>query len=785
MFGKGSSYWLKEYISAILRFSNYFCEFREEINNVFHNYEYFENHFKGKRYFSRKLDNKTYKYRKDYKKLERLNKNKRYPIIKGVIDEIYQENNSLIPFDKIRKFCDYNINQISMNNVFDNGILENRLKFVNRRGFELKKVYSCEEIISFDTETYKGVCKLICRNDNKNNDKTDKLLKPNFILNPTFEDCLDFLTYHINNPNVYRFYFNIDFDITAILKLYNKFDKLLFMQKISKGITVKYISKKYNKKLKKIIKRIYILKWIPNRMLSIRVDGRKKRTIIFADLYTFYNCGLGIAGQKYLKKSKFDMDGNKLNTDINYWNKNEEKIIKYCINDCNLTNDLAKLLIDTIVDNGLYLPKQLISPASLAKQFFRFENYIPQLMDTPIKITQIAKNCYYGGRFEVLKRGFFDKLYLYDIVSQYPTFIKNLPDMYNGSWKIYKNIKELPKNQCIGYFECLIKIPMEEILPTIPIRKHNLLIFPNGTFLGYFTWYDLDLMRDYIIFIKKAYIYEINEKNFKPFSDKIDSLMNKKKLINKKKNELAYNLVKLTMNSLYGCFIETHENYYYYPINQEFYKRYKSGILFNPIYASQITAFGRWSVIKDIPKVKRKDIVAIHTDSILTDFNCFEPIEYLKKGKNLGNWNLENKGKSLIIGTGLYQIDKKVKTRGIPLKSVNDWFKLFKKNKNKENIIFNIKHMKKIREALVQDKNIINANRMFDIEKKLSCNCDLKRTWYDNFKNFEDLLNRNISSKPNYSYQEEFSLSLNPIVVSQTENIPLELTSFILNKSPY
>ena len=678
------------------------------------------------------------------------------------LKDIYKKYGVIYPKNRIKSY--YNANEISMNKNFNPDNKENRLKFTNRN-LMIKKNYDCKEVLGFDTETYQGTCKLICRNDIKNSRK--KI----YILNPTFDDCIEFLTYHINKSNVYRFFFNIDFDITSILKLYNRNDKLLFMEKISKGINVEYVNEKHS----------YNFKWIRNRMFSIKVKGRKKRAIVFSDIYTFYNLSLGKAGLKYLNIGKNKIDGNKLNTDLKYWNKNLEKIIKYCIKDCNLTKDLGKLLIDKINELGLGLSKLLISPASLSKHNFRYNNYISSLKHTPIKITQIAYNSYFGGRFEVLKRGYFHKLYLYDIVSQYPKFIKELPNMSSGYWKMFKNLKELPKEECIGYFKVLVKIPMKEILPTLPIKKKNLVVFSNGTFLNWFTWYDLDLMRNYIIEIKKAYIFQ-DVYNNKPFFDKIQELFDKKNGIDKKKDELGYNITKLSMNGLYGCFIEKHENWYYNEDKKEFYRRFKSGILFNPIYASQITAFGRWSVIKDIPNNKKEHIIAIHTDSIITDIDCSK---YLNIGKILGNWNLENKGKGVIIGTGIYQIGKKVKTRGIPFKLVKNWFKLIKKNKNKESIIFVIKHFKKIREALVQDKSIINTNRMFDIEKKLSCNCDLKRNWYDEFSNFNDLINRNITSLPYFSFEEEISFGLNPIVISSSQNIALDLTISILKNSPY
>jgi len=700
---------------------------------------------------------------KDIENFENLVKSKYfYDKSNKWIKNRYKDIKAIYPKKKIKNY--YKPNTITINKRFNPNDFENRLSFTNKR-LDISRIYGCSEVIAIDTETYEGSCKLICRNVNGSK------RKKNYILNPTFDNCLEFLTYHINNKDVYRFMFNIDFDVQSILKLYPYSDKLDFIDKLSKGITLEYTNKKHT----------YKITWIRSKMLSIKVKGRKKRAIVISDLYTFYNLSLGKAGKKYLKYGKDKIDGNKLNTNLEYWKKKENDIIKYCIKDCNLTKDLGWLLVDTIKDNGLKLPKFLISPASISKQNFRFKNYIPDLRHTSIDITQIAYNCYFGGRFEVLKRGYFENAYLYDIVSQYPKMIRELPDLFNGFWIKKKNLKELPKKQCIGYFKCLVKIPMNEILPTLPTKYKGLVCFSNGTFINWFTWFDLDLMRKYIVSIKKGIIFEPNSNNFNPFSEKIDELVYKKKSINKKENEMAYNTVKICMNGLYGCFIERHENYYIDNDNN-ISKRFKAGILFNPIYASQITAFGRWSVIKDIPKTKRKHIIAIHTDSIITNIDCSK---WLNIGKELGNWNLESSGKTIIIGTGLYQIGKIVKTRGIPFKFVKDWFKLFRKNKNKKSIKFVIKHMRKVREAIIQDKSVINMNRMFDIERTVNCNADLKRTWIDEFITFNDLKNRNIYSLPYYSFDTEFSLSLNPIIISQIENIPLNQVYYTLKESGY
>jgi len=545
-------------------------------------------------------------------------------------------------------------------------ILDNGLKISNRR-LSTKKLYSCEKVLAFDTETYKGSCKLLACSGSK------------YLLNPSFLDCIKFLFYLADNTKTYRFFYNLDFDITSILKLWkskkSKVRNKWILKKIhwlKNGISIRYKG--------------YILKWLKGRMFSIKNISRRK-TVVFTDIFSFFKVGLNKSSEKYLKDVKInDIDGNLLNTSLDYWNKRENDIIDYCIQDCILTKKLGLLLIDSIQKVGLPLPKYLVSSASLSKQFFRHNGFIPKISHIPEILLQISYDCYFGGRFEMFKRGFFDNLFLYDIVSQYPFFIKDLLSLRDGLWK---KTTIIPKEKCFGYFNVKIDIPKDYVIPTIPITHKGVNKFPNGIIEKWLTWFDIDLIREYIIEVKEGYVFyesalcKTNPKNnHKPFKDKIDFLFQKKQKLKGKLPELDYNLVKLCMNALYGCFIEIHKNYDVFD-NYEL----KSGVLYNSVYASQITAFGRWSVIKDIPRKKYNNIIAIHTDSIISNI----PLDkYLDIGKQLGQWNLEKEGKGIILNTGMYQIDDLIKTRGIPKRFIGNWFKFCKKNLKLESKSFEI-----------------------------------------------------------------------------------------------
>jgi len=722
------------------------------------------------------------------------NRLKKWSVFKNIISYFYCNNllNSFSFIDKIEiiycnvRKCRKSIREMDKEN--DIMPIKKRLRNIDnpytlRNGLKYKPTIKrltkdnvCNDVISYDCETYKGNCKLLVSSLGKNQ---NYYYPKNKNEKATFEGCIDFLLQYIDKKGVYRTFFNIDFDIQAILKLYHKSNRIEFVDKLSKGITLdyKYISTKT--KREKHVK----LTWLKSRLFEIR-DVKRKRNVFFTDLYLFVKQSLNEASKKYLNERKIDdIDGNLLNNSKDYWNKRYDDILEYCYKDCKLTDNLTRLLCESIVDIGLKLPKYLVSYASISKQNFRHKDfleniYYPNLKYTPIKIVQIAYDCYYGGRFEVLKRGYFKKLFLYDINSQYPTIIKELPDLENGNWIVKKLKKnELPKKKCIGYFKCQLNIPDNCRISTV-LKKDGIVRYPNGFIWSTFTWFDLDLIREYIVSDIKAYIFEPNERNFKPFEKTVDWFYDSKAKFKVIKNSMKYTICKFGLNAFYGCNIERNVKIKLYK-NREF-KEYRAGILFNPIYASQITAFGRWSVIKDIPKNEQNHIIGIHTDSIISDIKLNK---YLDIGKDLGQWNLEKKGKGLIINTGMYQIDNLCKSRGIPKKLIdNNWFLFAKKHRKEKEVKLVIKHMKKLREALVRDKSIEFVNTMSEIKRSVNINSDTKRHWIREFENFNDLLKNNIDSLPFISYDYRFELNPNPLIVSKQENISLVQTRFILKE---
>jgi len=587
--------------------------------------------------------------------------------------------------------------------------------FVKNKKRYRKTSFNFTNVIGFDTETYKGKCKMICKSMGQNDT----------LYNGNFKQILDFMFYNARETKYYRFFYNLGFDISAILKVWNNLEQIKLLKE---GFSVKYEN--------------YTLSYLENKLFTIK---KNKKSVIFTDLWQFYKCGLDDAGFEYLSRRKFhNINAEKLNTNLIYWDKNYNEIRKYCLRDCEILKDLGLMLLKGVKKINIEFPKYLCSWASFSKAHFMKHCFIPNITVFPKIILEIAHLTYYGGRFEIMQRGVFDYAEVHDINSQYPSFTKRLPSFKYGRWK---PTKILPKKETFGFYYVRIDIPSDYYLPTIPIRHKGIIKFPCGYFEGWYSWYDLDLIREYIIEINEGFEYKVAENEFYPFEKEIDNLFEIKAFAKTLKDdnklwELTYTIVKWVINALYGCFVEKNENTE--GINW-------GGRLFNPINATFITAFGRWSVIKDIRKEDYINILGIHTDSVTFD----KPITYLKNGTKIGLWNKEDSGKSFIFGTGQYQIDNKIASRCYSKKSFESWFTIIKENKDNTTIKVVKSRMRKLSQALAQDKNIDRVNIMFEDKKEIQLNSDKKRRWDYEYENFGQMLTINAKSTPFYCIQKD------------------------------
>lgn len=201
------------------------------------------------------------------------------------------------------------------------------------------------------------------------------------------------------------------------------------------------------------------------------------------------------------------------------------------------------------------------------------------------------------------------------------------------------------------------------------------------------------------------------------------------------------------MNALYGTFIERHLDVDTNLIT--------SGLLFNSVWGSIITAKIRYKLLSDIDKKDYKYIVGFHTDSILST----KPLN-LQYSDKMGDWELETKKEvsGIALMSGIYQIGDVSKRRGFTGKKGFDWIELLKKNLYESYIETSYTKVMKIAECLRRFHSLEQVNQFIEATRKLYINGDRKRNWARNFKNCKDVLESNINSKPleHYCLESKF-----------------------------
>jgi hypothetical protein len=100
-----------------------------------------------------------------------------------------------------------------------------------------------------------------------------------------------------------------------------------------------------------------------------------------------------------------------------------------------MTKELAENWIDTFYKQFKFLPRNWISSGYLAEKVLLANGIaIPFFNDLPYNLQELAWMSFYGGRFELIQRGFIGECYLYNINSAYPYALTTLPDITNRRW---------------------------------------------------------------------------------------------------------------------------------------------------------------------------------------------------------------------------------------------------------------------------------------------------------------------------------------------------------------
>jgi hypothetical protein len=585
-----------------------------------------------------------------------------------------------------------------------------------------------------------------------------------------------------------NFYYNLQYDFEGMLKLFDKDVSIMlyglttaFLDENCKALTVE-IMKEQQKEW------AYKTSYIPKKAFHIKIAGDKKYS--YYDLLQYFQMGLSKASEKYLEGAKKDdfkaaytskglfelkstpeletirfkrhILNNLLFTEEEKKDKIKEMteffarftdakhyretIIKYCVQDASLCRRLGHIIVNGV--NTFVNTKNFNSSASISEYYFRSNGVgVPKLAPSVFK--EFMKP-YYGGRFESMKKGFFNGVSIYDIKSAYPDAMKDL--MILSQTPLVKNSYSYHEEALYGTYKINVDIPDDFYISPLQIRD-TLLYFPTGKYREYYVdKRTLQGLLDEGLDIELLSSMEIYDDKAEPLLyDLIIKLFNIKE--DKNQPDVVKLAAKIILNSLYGKFIQLVDDAglelvsdmleldsvspaELFNIANRYYKRihsmnFKTGKLYAPYYASDTTSHARMKLYTTAKKVGFKNVIGFHTDSIMLKNTSIET------GHHIGDWELESLKKidpdtkevikkvpvenanMFFLKTGFYEVEKdglkKLRSRG-----VGSTPSLLKEN-------FIVKRRMGLRQAI--RRNFDQMNVISEADIKNNVDADEKRVW--------------------------------------------------------
>jgi len=561
------------------------------------------------------------------------------------------------------------------------------------------------DIHALDTETYNGDIFLIADSDGRFLDK----ITPKSVISWLFSK---------KYQGTWNFFYNLGYDAEVILKLLGK---TLFSYRFTRKLEFQFEGFK--------------LEYFPNKSLRIK---KGHHSVAFYDIAQFFGSSLVDAYHNNignLSDDYLEIKNNRSQFTLRYYNHNKKKIRNYCITDCILTKKLAAKWIELFFAAFSFYPAKWPSSGYLAEKVLINNGvFFPKFNSIPYEIQDLAFRSYFGGRFEIIKRGFVGKAFLYDINSAYPYAIANLPDLNNGKW-IKK--KAIHKDSKLGFFKILCNIPDDKYIPPFAFRANNNIVFPSGKFITYCTLSELQACKDDSLYrILEGYQFIANSDIY-PYRKFIENLYDKRLKLKQQNNPLQ-TPIKIILNSIYG---KTGQK-----VNRVM------GNLFNPVIFLYITGFARAQLYDFVRKNGLdKEIIAFATDSVCTTKQL--DIDSTK----LGDFSFEGQSDdTFYLQNGFYRFAEKWKQRGLGKLGSREIEHLETFQMNGQLYYkFQVLRNSRLRSSIIQNK-LSEIGKIKPIQRQINLNADRKRLWLgkiasidDTFHNESVPLSLNFLSKEN------------------------------------
>ena len=480
------------------------------------------------------------------------------------------------------------------------------------------------------------------------------------------------------------------------------------------------------------------------------------------DISQFYGkMRLNDASKEFLGDNKVEYlyDGSILDAgrfdEVEYREKYLKDIKEYAVKDAVLTGKLARLKREAFVETGV----RFIRPYSLAnvaqRNLLDMCNIptINSYQNEPNReLLHKANSSFLGGRFETSGSGYLPDVQSIDLSSAYPYWMYWLPNTSLGKWHKRHGKSSLlnwmarREAHHMGFVEASFLFDTDsEWNPLCVKRESGTLVSPRLA-RGWFTANEIQEALKWPLKsfrIGEWFYHEDTAKQY-PFRKFIDHFYKLKS--EAEPDSVSRWVSKTNLNSIFGKTRQAVDN--------------KAGKLWNAFYAATITGNCR-AQLSEIVRLNDFSAVQLATDGVFfeTDNLIDIPNRPLKAPGNLGQWELEDRGEFLCLGSGIYSMrnEGKIKSRFRGSSSYflrgTDLFDFTQENHDCFSVSRIIRKPYSAKEARIRnDMSLMNVFRPVKISMSVQGDSE-KRVWNQRPQTFKDIQSKWWTSRSHLKVQ--------------------------------
>lgn len=373
----------------------------------------------------------------------------------------------------------------------------------------------------------------------------------------------------------------------------------------------------------------WTINWLKSKMFNLTY---KNRRLTIYDVFGYFQTSFVKTGLDWKlfeadSKTHLMLEENKANRSA-FNTKQRTTIKSYNLTECALLVQLMDKLRNATIEAGC-MPRSWHGAASIAKALAAKYNIASHIEHHERMMPKFLR-AYYGGRFQILQQGEFDKAYGHDISSAYPAALRTLPTS-KGVWK---KLDTYNPNKQWALYRVKWKTPPKEYLNPFPFRYKGEIFYPNKG-EGWYYKPEIDVALQYYakyIDIIEGYFFK-PESDIKPYAF-IDEIYAQRLKFKREGND-AQKALKLGMNSLYGI---TAQSVGWQGSRPKFQNYFAAGY---------ITSICRAQVL-ELALKNKSSVIAFATDGVFSSKRLTDDVP------GLGGWETDEIDNLFMLQSGVY-----------------------------------------------------------------------------------------------------------------------------------